>query len=89
MQVPHELLTLASQLTLANKAIFDAENNFKGCIPGVSYVLKQQGLLEELITLNPNEHLSPGQAAKIDQIIRDYPHLTDDDFVKENLYKWL
>ncbi|MHC4560018.1 MAG: dihydrodipicolinate synthase family protein [Planctomycetota bacterium] len=89
IQVPQELLTLASQLTLANKAIFDTENNFQGCIPGISYVLKRQGLLEELITLNPNEHLSPGQAAKIDQIIRDYPHLTDEDFVKENINKWL
>ena len=89
MQVPHDLLTFASQLTLANKAIFDVENNFQGCIPGISYVLKRQGLLEELITLNPNEHLSPGQAAKIEQIIRDYPHLTDDDFVKENINKWL
>jgi len=87
--VPQEILTLASQLTLANKAIFDADNHFAGCIPGISYVLKQQGLLEELTTLNPDEQLSPGQAAKIDKIRRDYPHLTDDDFVKENLYKWL
>jgi hypothetical protein len=87
--VPHELLTLAGQLTLANKAIFDADNQFRGCISGISYVLKRQGLLKEINTLNPNERLSPGQAEKIDQIIRDYPHLTDDDFVKENLHEWL
>jgi hypothetical protein len=74
---------------LANKAIFDADNNFAGCIPGISYVLKQQGLLKELGTLNPDEQLSPGQAEKIDRIRRDYPHLTDDDFVKDNLHKWL
>jgi len=84
-----EMLTLASHLTLANKAIFDAENHFAGCIPGISYVLKRQGLLERLQTLDPHEQLSPGQAAKIDKIIRDYPHLTDDDFVKENLDVWL
>lgn len=91
-----EALTLASQLTLANKAIFDADNHFAGCIPGISYVLKRQGLLERLQTLDPHsggrlpaEQLSPGQAAKIDKIIRDYPHLTDDDFVKENLDVWL
>ena len=87
--VPQEMLTLANQLTLANKAIFDADNHFAGCIPGISYVLKQQGLLKELGTLNPDEQLSPGQAEKIDRIRRDYPHLTDDDFVRDNLNKWL
>jgi len=87
--VPQKILTLANQLTLANKAIFDADNHFAGCIPGISYVLKQQGLLKELGTLNPDEQLSPGQAEKIDRIRRDYPHLTDDDFVKDNLHKWL
>ena len=88
-KVPQEILTLAGQLTLANKAIFDADNYFAGCIPGISYVLKQQGLLDEPRTLNPDEQLSPGQAAKIDKIRGDYPHLTDDDFVKNNLHKWL
>jgi len=87
--VPHDLLTLAGQLTLANKAIFDAENQFRGCISGISYVLKQQGLLKDINTLDPDERLSPGQAERIDRIIRDYPHLTDDDFVKENLHEWL
>lgn len=87
--VPHDLLTLASQLTLANREIFDAGNHFQGCIPGISYVLKRQGLLEELRMLDPNERLSGGQAEKIDAIIRNYPHLTDDDFVKENIHKWL
>ncbi len=87
--VPHDLLTLAGQLTLANKAIFDAENQFRGCISGISYVLKRQGLLKEINTLDSDERLSPGQADSIDQIIRDYPDLTDDDFVKENLHEWL
>jgi dihydrodipicolinate synthase/N-acetylneuraminate lyase len=88
-KVARQMLTLAGQVTLANKAIFDADNNFAGCIPGISYILKKQGLLEEIRTLNPNERLSPGQADKIDEIIRKYPHLTDSDFVKENLDKWL
>jgi len=87
--IPPDLLSLAGQITLANKAIFDADNNFAGCIPGVSYVLKRQGLMERVKTLDPHERLSPGQAEKIDKIIRDYPHLTDDGFVKENLDKWL
>jgi len=87
--IPQELLTLASQVTLANKAIFDADNHFEGCIPGISYVLKRQGLLQNFRTLNPREQLSPGQADRIDELARSYPHLTDDDFVRENLHKWL
>lgn len=87
--VPHDMLSLAGQLTLANKAIFDADNHFSGCIPGILYVLKGQGLLRKVRTLDPEERLSPGQAEAIDRIIRDYPHLTDDTFVKENLHKWL
>ncbi|MHC4705025.1 MAG: dihydrodipicolinate synthase family protein, partial [Planctomycetota bacterium] len=87
--VPHDLLTLAGQLTLANREIFDAKHHFKGCISGISYVLKQQGLLEEVRTLDPNERLSPGQAERIDRITRDYRHLTDDDFVRANLHQWM
>ncbi len=40
-------------------------------------------------SLDPNERLSPGQAERIDRITRDYPHLTDDEFVAENPDKWL
>ncbi len=89
MPVSQEILTLASQLTLANKAIFDADNHFEGCIPGILYLLKQQGLVEEVRTLDKNECLSPGQAEKIDKIIENYPQLADDDFVKENIDVWL
>ncbi len=87
--VPTDLLTLGSQLTLANKAIFDADNNFTGCIPGISYVLKHQGLLANTNALDPHERLSPDQAERIDNIIRTYPHLTDDEFVQANLPRWL
>jgi len=89
MQVPQKMLALASQLTLANKVIFDVDNHFAGCIPGILYVLKRQGLVEEVRTLDKNECLSPGQAEKIDKIIENYPRLCDDDFVKENLDIWL
>jgi len=83
--IPAHLLTLSSQLTLANKEIFDVENRFAGCISGILYVLKRQGLIDSVQTLDSAEKLSPGQAVKIDRIIRDYPHLTDDEFVKENI----
>src|SRR5215213_2551004 len=44
-RVTGEILRLAVQLTDANSAIFDAANNFKGCIPGIHEVLCRQGLL--------------------------------------------
>jgi hypothetical protein len=87
--IPMDLLTLAAQMTLANKAIFDADNAFAGCIPGISHVLKRQGLMRHIGVLDPAERLSPGQVQRIDQIIRLYPHLTDDEFVQANLDAWL
>jgi len=87
--VPQELLALAGQLTLANRAIFDPGNDFAGCISGILHVLKQQGLVDRVVSLDPHDRLSPGQTEEIDRIIRDYPHLTDDEFVKANLDRWL
>jgi hypothetical protein len=33
--------------------------------------------------------LSPGQVEEIDRVCRQYPELGDDDFVKENLDRWM
>jgi len=87
--VPTDLLTLAAQMTLANQAIFDAANAFVGCIPGISYILKRQGLLRHVGVLDCAERFSPGQIERIDEIVRRYPHLTDDEFVAANLDAWL
>jgi dihydrodipicolinate synthase/N-acetylneuraminate lyase len=87
--VPVELLRLSSELTDANAAIFDAANGFAGCIAGVHEVLRRQGLLAGTWCLDPNETLSPGQAEEIDRVCRAYPHLTDDEFVRENRDRWL
>ncbi len=87
--VPQEMLMLAGQMTLANKAIFDADHNFAGCIPGISYVLRRQGLMSHIGVLDPADTLSSGQADEIDRIVREYPHLTDDEFVRANVDKWL
>ena len=84
-----EILALANQITDSNAAFFDAANNFKGCITGIHEVLRRQGLLEGIWTLNENETLSPGQKEEIDRVYASYPQLNDDDFVKENLDKWL
>jgi hypothetical protein len=39
--------------------------------------------------LDPDESLSPGQSDAIDRVCRAYPELTDDDFVRENLDRWM
>jgi dihydrodipicolinate synthase/N-acetylneuraminate lyase len=87
--VPTDALQLSAQLTDANAAIFDAANNFHGCIPGIHEVLRRQGLLAGTWCLDENETLSPGQADEITRVTQAYPHLTDDDFVKQNRDAWL
>ncbi len=82
-------LDLGMQITDSNAAFFDAANNFKGCIVGLHEVLRRQGLMEGLWTLNRDEVLSPGQKKEIDRVYEAYPDLNDDDFVAENLHKWL
>jgi len=84
-----DLLALGQQLTDANAALFDARNGFRGCIAGIHEVLRRQGLLAGRWCLDPHEDLSPGQAEEIDRVLAAYPHLVDDDFVHENLGRWL
>ena len=45
--------------------------------------------MEGIWCINENETLSPDQAEEIDRVYRMYPHLNDDEFVRENLDKWL
>lgn len=87
--VPRALLTLDAQLTDANGALFDVHNGFHGCIAGCHEILRRQGLLDNLVLLDPDEGLSPGQSAAIDRVCAAYPHLTDDAFVRDNLQRWL
>ncbi|MCK9639310.1 MAG: dihydrodipicolinate synthase family protein [Prolixibacteraceae bacterium] len=88
-QNTRHLLTLAAQITDSNSAFFDTANNFAGCITGIHEVLRRQGLLEGIWTLNEKEVLSPGQKEEIDRVYRAYPELNDDAFVAENLDRWL
>lgn len=83
------LLDWNARWTDANAAIFDAANGFRGCIPGIHEILRRQGLLEGRWTLDPAETLSEGQMEAIDRICELYPELADDDFVAENLDRWM
>lgn len=87
--VPPELLTENAILTEANAIVFDSANGFAGCIPGIMEVLRRTGLSPSNRCLDPDERLSPGQAAELDRIERAYPHLDDYQFVRENLDRWL
>jgi len=89
VSIPPEMLTLGAQITDANAAIFDPAHQFRGCIPGIHEILRRQGLLEGRWCLDPNEVLSPGQMQEIDRVCNSYPHLQDNEFVKEHLDEWL
>ncbi len=78
-----ELFTRNIEVTDMNAAIFDPFNSFHGCIAGVHQVLYQQGLLDGIWCLNPEEDLSPGQLEEIQRVVKAYPHLIDDDFVAQ------
>ncbi len=84
-----DLLSRNIEVTDMNAAIFDPAHAFQGCITGVHEVLRRQGLMENILTLNPKENLSPGQAEEITRVTEAYPHLVDDDFVKKLLEKEL
>jgi hypothetical protein len=83
-----ELLMKGTQVTDANAAFFDINNDFQGCIPGINEMLARQGLLQGNYCLNLNEIMGPGQAEELTRVSRDYPHLSDDDFIRENLELW-
>jgi dihydrodipicolinate synthase/N-acetylneuraminate lyase len=82
-------LRRAAAVTDMNGAVFDAAHGYAGCIPGIHEVLRRQGLMRGVWTLNPHERLGAGQAAEIDRVARSYPELTDDAFVAEHRDAWL
>ncbi len=87
--VDADLLAADAAVTDCNAAVFDVANDFHGVIAGCHEILRRQGLLEGIWCLDPKEGLGPGQAAELDRVARDYPQFRDDDFVAENLDRWL
>ncbi len=87
--VSKELLRASVEIIDANAAFFDAANHFAGCIAGLHEVLRRQGLLEGIWCLDPRETLGPGQKEEIDRVYAAYPHLNDDEFVRQGLPLWL
>ncbi|GLR17358.1 dihydrodipicolinate synthase family protein [Portibacter lacus] len=87
--IPRETLTWNMEVTDCNAAFFDSANNFKGCIAGIHEVLRRQGLLKGIWCLDEAEKLSIGQFEEITRVYHDYPHLNDDDFVRDNIEDWM
>jgi len=83
------LLTEAVSVTDANAVLFDAANDYRGCIPGIHETLLQQGLLKSTRCLDPDESLSPGQAEELERISLAYPEMDDREFIAENIDSWL
>ena len=86
--IPQPIYTVFTS-AIVNAAVFDAAHDFAGCIPGIHEVLRRQGLLAGTWCLDPTETLSPGQSEEVDRVYRRYPELTDDEFVRENLDRWM
>ena len=84
-----DALARSAEVTDANAALFDAQHDFAGCIAGLHEILRRQGLLAGRWCLDPREDLSPGQMEEIDRIYDCYPQLNDDDFVAQNLDRWM
>jgi dihydrodipicolinate synthase/N-acetylneuraminate lyase len=84
-----EWLRRGAMLTDANGALFDVRHDFAGSIAGIHEVLRRQGLMRGIWCLDPREGLSPGQEDELNRVLRSYPDLTDDEFVKEHLDEWL
>ena len=84
-----DALARSAEVTDANAVLFDAPHNFAGCIAGLHEILRRQGLLAGRWCLDPREELSPGQMEEIDRIYYCYPRLNDDEFVRENLDRWM
>jgi dihydrodipicolinate synthase/N-acetylneuraminate lyase len=87
--VPREWLTRGAALTMANAIVFDAANEFRGCLPGILETLRRQGLVRGTWTFDIHEQLSSGQADAIARIAARFPELTDDEFVAEHRDRWL
>ena len=87
--ISKDVLALAAKVTDTNAVFFDSANEYAGCIAGLHEVLRRQGLMKGIWCLNPDEKMSLGQAEEIDRVYREYPELADDDFIKDNLAKWL
>ena len=44
--------------------------------------------MKNIYCINPEETLSEGQFEELNRIQEKYPHLNDDEFIKQNIDEW-
>ncbi len=86
---PRDWAARQASLTDFNAAFFDPSHRFAGCIAGINEMLRRDGLLPSRACLDPQEDLSPGQAAEIDRVTKAYPEWQDREFILANRDRWL
>lgn len=74
---------LAHAVNRCNMVLFDALGNFENSVWGVKYRLASMGLLPGPYCYN--ETGRAGQAEAIDQVYGEYPEISDQEFLRENL----
>lgn len=79
---------LAIQSSDISTAVLNAGAGYRGSTAGVLEILRRQGFVDEVMTLDPAEALTPEQVGEIDRLYRDYPHLHDDPFVDLHQEAW-
>ena len=87
--VPREWMIRGAELTMVNAAIFDAANGYRGCLPGILEILRRQKLVRGTWTFDVGETLSERQAEEITRVMQRFPQLSDDEFVAENVERWI
>ncbi len=87
--LPIELLSAETEAIDACAAVTDAAHGFAGAAAGINEILRRQKLFAGSWCLDPKASLSEGQSAEIDRVYAAHPELSDDDFVAENINRWL
>lgn len=88
MQCDLNWLRRNAELTEINAALFDAANEFAGCVPGINEALRRDGLCPSARCLDTDERLSPGQREEIERVRSAYPDYWDDEFIRANRDAW-
>lgn len=86
--ISKELLVLANEVTDLNYVAFNVAEDMKNATMSLHEILHRQGLMKHIHMLDESLTLTEIQSQEIDRAIEMYPHLMDDDFIKENLADW-
>ena len=85
-----EILAESAALTDANAALFDVRNRFAGCIAGLARDSAAAGAARRpLVSGSSRGSFAGAVGRRSTGSLRRMRHLTDDEFVKSNVDRWL